>query len=96
MVQLGAYLAEPTASAEEQGPDTRSFLLPDPDACVHFLAEECRRAKSLSDVVVCMNLATPRLEWGLEAAERFRQAGGDLVELNVHGPSRPSILASSW
>lgn len=88
MVQLGAYLAEPTASAEEQGPDTRSFLPPDPEACANFLADECRRARSLSDVVTCMNLATPRLEWGLEAAEHFRQAGGDLVELNVHGGYR--------
>ena len=32
-----------------------------------------------------MNLATLRLEWGLEAAKCFAQAGGDLVELNVHG-----------
>ena len=88
MVQLGAYLAEPTASAEEQGPDTRSFLPPDPEACTNFLADECRRARSLSDAVTCMNLATPRLEWGLEAAEHFRQVGGDLVELNVHGGYR--------
>ena len=36
-------------------------------------------------MIVCLNLATPRLPWGLQAAESFLQAGGDLVELNVHG-----------
>jgi tRNA-dihydrouridine synthase len=85
MVQLGAYLAEPTASAEEQGPHTRSFLPSDPEACADFLAEECRQAVSLSNVATCMNLATPKLEWGLEAAKRFWQAGGEYIELNVHG-----------
>jgi len=32
-----------------------------------------------------LNLAAPRLEWGLEAAESFLRAGGDFIELNVHG-----------
>ena len=32
-----------------------------------------------------MNLATPKLEWGVEAADAFREAGGDIVELNAHG-----------
>ena len=85
MVQLGAYLAEATAGEEEMGADAGSFLPPDWDACTQFLAEECRSARSISDVFVCLNLATPRLEWGLEAAQSFHQAGGDLVELNVHG-----------
>jgi tRNA-dihydrouridine synthase len=85
MVQLGAYLAEPTATAEDMGPDARCFLPADPEACAAFLAEDVRQAKRLCDVMTCMNLATPRLEWGLEAAQAFGQASGDVVELNVHG-----------
>jgi tRNA-dihydrouridine synthase len=85
MVQLGAYLAEPTASTEDVGRHASSFLPADPVACADFLAEECRAAKGASEVLTCLNLATPRLEWGLEAGERFGQAGGDLLELNVHG-----------
>jgi tRNA-dihydrouridine synthase len=85
MVQIGAYLAEPTATAEDIGPDASSFLPADPEACVDFLAEDCRQIRDAADVAICMNLATPRLEWGLEAVECFAQAGGDLVELNVHG-----------
>lgn len=85
MVQLGAYLAEPTATAEDVGPHTRSFLPADPEACAAFLAEDVRQAKGPSDVLTCMNLATPVLAWGLEATEAFGQVGGDIVELNVHG-----------
>ena len=85
MVQTGAYLAEPTATAEEIGPHGSSFLPADPGACLDFLAEDCRRVRDAADVAICMNLATPRLEWGLEAAQCFARAGGDLVELNVHG-----------
>jgi tRNA-dihydrouridine synthase len=88
MVQLGAYLAEPAASPEEHGRDARSFLPAAPQACADFLAGECRVARGSSGVATCLNLATLRLEWGLEAAERFGQAGGGLVELNVHGGYR--------
>jgi hypothetical protein len=88
MVQLGAYLAEPTADEEAKGADAQSFLPPDWDACVQFLAEECQNARSVFDVFTCLNLATPRLEWGLKAAENFLQASGDFVELNVHGGYR--------
>jgi tRNA-dihydrouridine synthase len=85
MVQTGAYLAEPTATEEDIGPHASSFLPADTEAWVEFLAEDCRPIREAADVVICMNLATPRLEWGLEAAECFRRAGGDAVELNVHG-----------
>jgi tRNA-dihydrouridine synthase len=85
MVQLGAYLAEPTASAEVRGSYANSYLPAKADACAAFLAEECRQATGRSDVVTCLNLATLRLAWGLEAAACFEQAGGDIVELNVHG-----------
>jgi len=85
MVQTGAYLAEPTASAEDIGPHASSFLPADPGACLDFLTADCRLIRDAADVAICMNLATPRLEWGLEAAQCFARAGGDLVELNVHG-----------
>jgi tRNA-dihydrouridine synthase len=98
MVQLGAYLAEPTATAEDMGSNASSYLPVDPGACARFLAAEVRSAKSLYDVVTCINLATLKLEWGLEATERFAQAGGDIVELNVHGeykyyPEQGKLLA---
>ena len=80
MVQIGAYLAEPPAYGK-----LASVLPSERQECIRFLADESRKAKSRSDISVCLNLATPKLEWGLEAAEAFREAGGDLVELNVHG-----------
>jgi len=85
MVQTGAYLAEPTATAEDKGAHTRCFLPPNSEACSAWLAADCRDIQEVADVAICMNLATPKLEWGLEAAECFAQAGGDAVELNVHG-----------
>jgi len=80
MVQIGAYLAEPPAYGRYA-----SVLPSEREKCIRFLAEECKTAKSRFDISVCLNLATPKIEWGLEAAEAFREAGGDLVELNVHG-----------
>ena len=85
MVQLGAYLAEPTASNGDMANQSSSFLPASWDACTHFLAQQCQDARSEKDVEVCLNLATPRLEWGIKAAESFKKAGGDFVELNVHG-----------
>jgi tRNA-dihydrouridine synthase len=85
MVQLGAYLAEPTATAEDMGRDASSFLPPDREACTAFLAQECQDARKRTDVALCLNLASPRLEWAREAGACFAQAGGDLLELNVHG-----------
>ncbi len=84
MVQLGAYLAEPPLYGK-----ARYFLPADPEECTEFLAEECGKAKGQSDVCTCLNLAAPRLEWGLAAAECFCEAGGDFVELNVHGSYEP-------
>jgi tRNA-dihydrouridine synthase len=85
MVQTGAYLAEPTATAEDKGALRRSYLPSGAEACAAFLAADCRAIQEVADVVICMNLAALRLELGLEAAECFAQAGGDAVELNVHG-----------
>jgi tRNA-dihydrouridine synthase len=38
-----------------------------------------------------LNLATPKLEWGLLASKCFHDAGGDIVELNVHGGYQPYL-----
>jgi tRNA-dihydrouridine synthase len=84
MVQLGAYLAEPPAYGTAQ-----YFLPKDRRECIRFLAEECRKAKTEVGVFTCLNLATPRLKWGIEAAECFFMAGGDLIELNIHGTYEP-------
>lgn len=80
MVQLGAYLAEPPAYGKEP-----YFLPADPERCTRFLAEEDERARVGLDARTCLNLASPKLEWGLEGANCFFRAGGDVVELNVHG-----------
>ncbi|MDF1514855.1 MAG: hypothetical protein P1S60_13685 [Anaerolineae bacterium] len=85
MVQLGAYLAEPTANSSDMGNEASSFLPASQLACTEFLAQQCREARKLNNVKVCLNLATPRLEWGIEAAQCFKRAGGDYLELNVHG-----------
>ena len=86
MVQIGAYLAEPPAY-----PDTKSVLPRDQKECIDFLAQECRRARENSTVQVCLNLATPRLKWGLDASECFYKAGGDIIELNIHGGYQPYL-----
>jgi tRNA-dihydrouridine synthase len=85
MIQLGAYLAEPGATAADKGDAAASFLPADAGACEAFLRQECTDAKANGDVVTCMNLATPGLSWGIDAANAFCDAGGDLVELNAHG-----------
>ncbi len=86
MIQLGAYLAEPPLYGEAQ-----YFLPSSREQCTYFLAEECRKARGGIRILTCLNLATPKLEWGLEAAECFSRAGGDLVELNVHGAYEPYL-----
>jgi len=86
MVQLGAYLAEPPAYGRE------SYFLPSSiEKCTEFLAEQNRRAKARRDVLTCLNLASPKLEWALEAADCFHRAGGDFLELNVHGGYEPYL-----
>ncbi len=86
MVQIGAYLAEPPAY-----PETDSVLPRGQKECIGFLIQECRRARENSRIPVCLNLATPRLEWGLDASECFHKAGGDIVELNIHGGYQPYL-----
>jgi len=86
MVQIGAYLAEPPAYGER-----KLVLPPEKEECIKFFTEECNQAKSNSEVYVCLNLATPKLEWGLDASECFYKAGGDIVELNIHGGYEPYL-----
>ncbi len=91
MVQLGAYLAEPPAYG------LRIHKLPvlpaKKDACISFLRDECLKVREVlgDEIVVCMNLATINLEWGLKATELFYEAGGDIVEWNFHGAYEPYI-----
>ena len=84
MVQLGAYLAEPPAYK------VRPYVLPpERDECVQFLKAEFMKVKESFDTVVCVNLATPELDWGIKAAECVDLAGGDILELNIHGGYKP-------
>lgn len=85
MLQLGIYLAEPDNYHKVTAHYAQDILPADPQECLEFLREDIRAAKSASDALVCLNLASPHLEWALEVAKTFLQAGGDLIELNVHG-----------
>jgi len=53
--------------------------------------DECRKARLDFNLIVCLNLATPELEWGKKAAECFYKAGGGIVELNIHGGYKPRV-----
>lgn len=86
MVQLGAYLAEPPAYGDEPW-----FLPSNRDESTEFLTRENADARAAQDVLTCLNLASPMLEWALEAADCFYRAGGDFVELNVHGGYEPYL-----
>ncbi len=86
LVQIGAYLAEPPAYGKSR------YILPSSrEECVNFFRSEISKIKRSLDVAVCVNLASLELEWGLEAAECFRSAGGDILELNVHGAYKPYL-----
>jgi tRNA-dihydrouridine synthase len=85
MVQTGLYFAEPGAHHQDRARYKSSFLPDDPGECLEFLREDVRAACSAAPVVVCMNLGSLELEPGLQAAGLFVEAGGDLVELNIHG-----------
>lgn len=86
MVQLGAYLAEPLAYGI-----TESVLPPTHRDCMQFLQGEFENVRQrLSDAAVCVNIATPKLEWGLTAAEYVTEAGG-IFELNIHGGYEPYL-----
>jgi len=86
MVQLGAYLAEPLAYGIAD-----SVLPPTRRDCVQFLQGEFEIVRQrLPDAAVCVNIATPKLEWGLVAAEYVTEAGG-IFELNIHGGYEPYL-----
>ncbi len=85
MVQLGAYLAEPDAPASLRQESPGAFLPEDPWSWVRFFEMECAEASRQSGALTCLNLAALKLEWAVHAANCFIEAGGDAVELNVHG-----------
>ncbi|MGQ9514108.1 MAG: HisA/HisF-related TIM barrel protein [Thermoproteota archaeon] len=85
MVQLGAYLAEPPAYGKVD-----CALPPNRKECVQFLEKEFDEVKRSLDTIVCVNIATPKLEWGLQAMEFVSEAGG-IFELNIHGGYEPYL-----
>lgn len=85
MVQLGIWFAEPTATPKEKGLYVRTFLPDNPDEYLPFFAKEIQVIKQSRQSYTCMSFAALELQWALKAAESFYQAGGDFVELNVHG-----------
>ncbi|MCE7981998.1 MAG: hypothetical protein DYG89_12450 [Caldilinea sp. CFX5] len=85
MVQLGIWFAEPTATPKEKGLYVRTFLPDNPDEYLPFFAKELQVIQQSCQTYTCLSLAALELQWALQAAESFYQAGGDFVELNVHG-----------
>jgi tRNA-dihydrouridine synthase len=85
LVQLGSLLAEPPVYGIYLDKYSPFVLPPDPRACIALLEGECAASRRQTDVLTCLNLVTPQLDWALAAARCFLDAGGDLVELNLHG-----------
>jgi tRNA-dihydrouridine synthase len=86
MVQLGAYLSEPLAYGIAD-----LVLPPTHRDCVQFLQEEFELVRQeLPDALICVNIATPKLEWAITAAEYVTEAGG-IFELNIHGGYEPYL-----
>lgn len=85
MVQLGIWFAEPTATPKEKGLYARTFLPDNPDAYLPFFTKEIQVIKQSHQTYTCMSFAALELQWAIKAAESFYQAGGDFIELNVHG-----------
>lgn len=85
MVQVGIWFAEPTATAKEKGLYVRTFLPDNPDEYLSFFAKEIQIIKQSLQARTCLSFAALELQWALKTAESFYQAGGDFVELNVHG-----------
>jgi tRNA-dihydrouridine synthase len=86
MVQLGAYLSEPLAYGVAD-----SVLPPTHRDCVQFLQDEFDQVRQkLPDAKICVNIATPKLEWAITAAEYVAEAGG-IFELNIHGGYEPYL-----
>ncbi|KXA92089.1 hypothetical protein AKJ64_04060 [candidate division MSBL1 archaeon SCGC-AAA259E17] len=85
MVQIGAYMYDPPRFGEDP-----YFLPPDREKCIDFLEKEIEVIKRRDkNVFTCLNVAVPKLKWGVKEAKCFHKAGGDFVELNVHGEYEP-------
>jgi tRNA-dihydrouridine synthase len=85
MVQFGIRFAEPPDLGVAQGEYRLSILPFEKEGCINHLADEVQKVKSQENVLTCLNLSSPKLEWAIDASQNFLHAGGDLVELNVHG-----------
>jgi len=82
MVQIGALIAD----AEDRSHDSR-FLLPlEENDMVPVLAAAVQAAREgVGDTPIALNGAVGDVESGCRMARAFREAGGDLFELNCHG-----------
>ncbi len=91
--QLGTLLVAPDAAEyatyRERWP--KSFLPNDESAMRDVLAREVAivREGLGAATVVCLSIGGFEVEAQARAAEAFRQAGGDMVELNAHGRLQP-------
>lgn len=92
MVQLGTMIVAP--ETDEYAPYrqrwSRTFLPTDRGAmCAQLQAEVGAVRVALGDTLCCLSLAGFAMDDVVAAAESFWRAGGDFVELNVHGSLQP-------
>jgi tRNA-dihydrouridine synthase len=92
MVQLGTLIVAPESAefASWRARWPKTFLPDDVVAMRARLAAEvqCIR-KGLGDIPICLSIGGFAVEHVLMAARAFQEAGGDFVELNVHGGLQP-------
>ena len=92
-VQLGTMLVAPETA--EYAPYRRRWLkswLPNDAAAMRdALAREVEivRAELGAATLVCLSIGGFEIDDQVRAAEAFRQAGGDVMELNAHGGLQP-------
>ncbi len=92
MIQLGTMIAAPrtTEYVPWRNRWPKGFLPDDAAVMRQQLAAEIATVKAgLGDVVVCLSVAGFEAEHVVMEAQAFQEAGGDFVELNVHGGLQP-------
>lgn len=88
MVQLGALLAAKEEQFQKQREKNPEYFLPADEKESRKLLEsevETVREGLGGNISVALNLGVFDLTTGLEAARSWKRAGGDFLELNVHG-----------
>jgi tRNA-dihydrouridine synthase len=92
MVQLGTLIIAPQSNefASWRARWPKTFLPDDAAAMRERLAAEVQTVrKGLGDIPVCLSIGGFAVEHVVQAAQAFQQAGGDFLELNVHGGLQP-------